>query len=68
MNIISDVAGLLIAVLYTVAGQAHFTGRITPELAENVEIMTQNSYDAFWFLGLDYLSVCPRLVVSTNCT
>lgn len=57
MTIISDAAGLLIAVLYTLAGQAHFTDRFTPGLAQYVEATTRNSYPAFQILGLDYLSV-----------
>jgi hypothetical protein len=54
---ISDVIGLLVAGLYTVAGQAHFTARITPGLAETVELMTPNTHRAIWFLGVDYLTV-----------
>ena len=56
-SLISDAAGVLIAMLYTLAGQAHFTDRITPDLASKIEAMTRNSYAAFWFLNLDYLSV-----------
>ena len=66
MTIISDVSGLLIAVLYTFAGQAHFTRQFTPELAQHVETMTRSSYAAFWFLGLDYLSVYSRVVACTG--
>lgn len=55
---LSDVVGIFIAALYTLAGQAHFTNRITPGLAANIETMTPNSHRAFWFLGLEYLTVC----------
>lgn len=54
---ISDAAGLLVASLYTLAGQAHFTNRLTPGLAANIEAMTPNSHAAFWFLGLSYTNV-----------
>ena len=54
VRIISDSAGLLIAILYTVAGQAHFTYCLTPGLAAQIEEMTLNSYKAFWFFYLDY--------------
>lgn len=57
LGYISDGIGLVIAVLYTVAGTAHFTDRFTPELAANVETMTQNSSQAFGFLGLSYIQV-----------
>jgi hypothetical protein len=61
MSLISDAAGMLIAVLYTLAGQAHFTDRLTPGLAANVEHMTRNSYAAFRFLGMSYPTVSnPR--------
>ncbi|WPH02730.1 Hypothetical protein R9X50_00559800 [Acrodontium crateriforme] len=55
--IIGHTIGLVFAALYTVAGQAHFTDRFTPELASNVELMTQNSHSAFWILGLEYRSL-----------
>ena len=55
-SLLSDGIGLLIAALYTLAGQAHFTSRFTPALAANIEEMTPNSYKAFGGLGLDYLS------------
>ena len=51
---ISNVIGLSIAVLYTLAGQAHYTDRFTPGLAHNVEQMTPNSHRAFWFFHLSY--------------
>lgn len=54
---ISDAIGLAIAGLYSLAGQAHFTARITPGLAESIEKMTPNSHRAFWFLGIEYLTV-----------
>jgi hypothetical protein len=54
---ISDAISLLVAALYTVAGQAHFTARITPQVAETIEQMTPNSHRAFWFLGFDYVTV-----------
>jgi hypothetical protein len=62
-TLLSDAAGLLIAALYTVAGQAHFTDRFTPGLASHIETMTRNSYAAFWFLSLDYLSVSHTLIL-----
>jgi hypothetical protein len=55
---ISDAIGLGIAGLYTLAGQAHFTARITPGLAANIEQMTPNTHRAFSFLGIDYITVC----------
>jgi hypothetical protein len=54
---ISDAIGLGIAALYTIAGTAHFTDRFTPNLAQQIEAMTQNSAEAFWFLGLSYIRV-----------
>lgn len=54
---ISDAAGLVIAALYTFAGQAHFTSRLTPGLAAQVEQMTPNSHKAFWFLHLNYITL-----------
>jgi hypothetical protein len=54
---ISDAIGLFFACLYTAFGQAHFTARITPGIAELVEQMTPNTHRAFSFLGLDYLTV-----------
>ncbi|KAK5165146.1 uncharacterized protein LTR77_009244 [Saxophila tyrrhenica] len=56
-TLLSDGIGLTIATLYSLAGQAHFTPRLTPGLAQNIEIMTHNSHAAFWFLGLDYLAL-----------
>lgn len=50
---LSDIAGLTIATLYTLAGQAHFTSKLTPGLAANIDVMTPNSYNAFGF-GTDY--------------
>lgn len=49
--------GLLLASLYTVAGQAHFTDRLTPGLAQNINEMTHNTHKAFWFLGLNFQNV-----------
>ncbi|KAF2172246.1 hypothetical protein M409DRAFT_17483 [Zasmidium cellare ATCC 36951] len=46
--------GLVLAGLYTVAGQAHFTNRLTPGLAANINEMTHNTHKAFWFLGLGF--------------
>lgn len=46
--------GFGIAVLYTIAGQAHFTSRFTPGMAATVEEMTPRSHEAFWFLRLSY--------------
>lgn len=60
---LSDVVGIFIAGLYTLADQAHFTSRLTPGLAANIEIMTPNSHRAFWFLGLEYLTVCNVLMM-----
>ena len=57
MEYLSDGIGLLIATLYTLAGQAHFTDRLTPGLAANVEKMTPNSYVAFSGLGMEYAPV-----------
>ncbi|KAK4555132.1 hypothetical protein LTR86_007898 [Recurvomyces mirabilis] len=54
LNHLGDAIGLLIAGLYTVAGQAHFTDRLTPDLASNIETMTQNTYVAFGGLGMNY--------------
>lgn len=51
---VSDVAGFVIATLYTLAGQAHFTARITPSLAAQIEEMTPNSHRAFRFLNVSY--------------
>ncbi|KAH8651417.1 hypothetical protein BX600DRAFT_473528 [Xylariales sp. PMI_506] len=48
---IGDAIAVGIAVLYTLAGQAHFTARFTPDLARNIEQMTPNSHRAFWFIG-----------------
>ena len=58
LTLMSDGIGLLIAALYTLAGQAHFTTYLTPGLAEHVDEMTHNCHAAFWFLGIDYVSVC----------
>lgn len=56
-RVIGHAIGLLIAVLYTLAGQAHFTDRFTPTLAAQVEEMTPRSHRAFWFLNLSYQHV-----------
>lgn len=54
LTFLSDAIGLSIALLYTLAGQAHFTSRFTPGLAAQVDEMTPNSHQAFWFLHLTY--------------
>jgi len=54
--------GILIAVLYTLAGQAHFTDRFTPGLAAQIDEMTPRSHRAFSFLKLSYSQVCHSLV------
>ena len=56
-TLISDGASLVIATLYTIAGQAHFTDRITPSFAAHVEEMTQNSQSAINIFEMDYLTV-----------
>lgn len=48
---------LCIALLYILAGQAHFTSRLTPGLAAHVDEMTPRSHQAFWFLNLSYTQV-----------
>ena len=53
-TILSNGIALIIAVLYTLAAQAHFTATLTPKLATTIEEMTPNSYAAFGGLGLDY--------------
>ncbi|KAK4508094.1 hypothetical protein PRZ48_001832 [Zasmidium cellare] len=53
-NIAGNGIGILLAGLYTVAGQAHFTDRLTPGLHQNIDEMTHNSHRAFWFLGLGF--------------
>lgn len=58
--------GLSIAVLYTLAGQAHFTDRFTPGLAANVEKMTPRSHQAFWFLNLSYDHVSDSYPMPVN--
>lgn len=50
---LSDAAGLLIATLYTIAGQAHFTSKLTPGMAAQIDTMTPNCHEAFGF-GTDY--------------
>jgi hypothetical protein len=54
---VGNALGFGIAILYTLAGQAHFTDRLTPGLAANIEEMTPRSHRAFWFLNLSYLQV-----------
>ncbi|KAF2794775.1 hypothetical protein K505DRAFT_416913 [Melanomma pulvis-pyrius CBS 109.77] len=56
-RILGNAIGLFIAMLYTLAGQAHFTSRLTPDLATNIEEMTTRSHRAFWFLQLSYLQL-----------
>lgn len=56
-GLVSNTAAILIAVLYSLAGQAHFTDRFTSDLAEQVDKMTPNAHAAFWFLGLEYTQV-----------
>lgn len=56
-RVASDAASLIIAALYLFAGQAHFTDKLTPEFAQHIEAMTQNSYTTLNFLDLDYLPV-----------
>lgn len=56
-QLVSDGTAYTIAALYTLAGQAHFTDRFTPGLAEDIEIMTRHSHAAFWFLHLEYATV-----------
>jgi hypothetical protein len=51
---LSNIIALCIATLYIIAGQAHFTDRLTPGMAANINEMTPNSHRAFGFLGLDY--------------
>lgn len=53
----SNLIGLTLAVLLTLASQAHFTDRLTPGLAAQVEEMTPRSHRAFWFLNLSYPNV-----------
>lgn len=53
-TLLSDGIGFLIAALYTLAGQAHFTSQFTPDLAASIEEMTPNSLRGFG-LGLEYL-------------
>ncbi|KPI42504.1 uncharacterized protein AB675_9593 [Cyphellophora attinorum] len=54
LTLLSNAIALSIAILYTLAGQAHYTDRFTPDLAANVDTMTPNSHRAFWFLHLTY--------------
>ncbi|KAK3704251.1 hypothetical protein LTR37_013925 [Vermiconidia calcicola] len=54
---ISNAIALLISILYSLAGQAHFTSHLTPGLAANIEAMTPNSHAAFHFLGLEYTTI-----------
>lgn len=65
---ISDAIGLFIAVLYTIAGQAHYTSRFTPGMAATVDSMTPNTHRSLWFLGLDYetVSILPCLIFSKH--
>jgi hypothetical protein len=65
---LGHLAGLSIACLYLYAGQAHFTSRLTPEFAENINAMTANSHRAFWFLGMDFDQVGrPSLESAWSC-
>lgn len=50
----SNAIALSIAVLYTLAGQAHFTSRFTPGLAANVDKLTPNSHKALSFIPWTY--------------
>lgn len=57
----STLLALCIATLYTIAGQAHFTARLTPKMAKTIDIMTPNSYEAFGRpLGLGYTTVSTQ--------
>lgn len=57
LSSISDVVGITIAILYTIAGQAHFTDRITSGMAAQIEAMTPNSHKALWFFHLSYTQI-----------
>ena len=63
---ISDAASILIAALYTVAGQAHFTDQLTPGFAADLEVMTRNSYRALNVFDLQYekVSVCMAMGIA----
>jgi hypothetical protein len=70
-RILGNAIGLGIAVLYTLAGQAHLTNKFTPGLAANIEEMTPRSHQAFWFLNLSYphvsvIKTAPGLVANKS--
>ena len=54
LSIISQSISFTLAGLYTVAGQAHFTDKFTPEFYQKIEQMTRKSYVAFEVFGLPY--------------
>jgi hypothetical protein len=66
LSLAGNVVGVILAALYTYAGQAHMTNRLTPEFAKQVDVMTHNSYRAFWFLGLDYHTVSTKCAQGTR--
>ena len=54
-TIISNGTGLLIATVYTLAGQARFTSRLASALAANTEEKITDSYAALGGLGSSVL-------------
>jgi hypothetical protein len=55
---IGHIIGLGIAILYTLAGQAHFTDKLTPGLAATIDEMTPRSFKVLPTYGLSYDAVC----------
>lgn len=57
---IGSVIALMLACLWTVASQAHFTDRLTPDIAAGVHRSTTTLHEAFWFLSLSVNQVSNK--------